>query len=56
MENLAGTGTLVDYAIGKASILNQFFSSVFTEEDLISLPVVGARCEGTIVSDGGEFS
>ena len=45
------TGVLVEDSTGKADILNQFFSSVFTDEDLSSLPLIGDRVGGVSVSN-----
>ena len=46
-----GKEELVDDAVGKANVLNQFFSSVFTDEDLSSLPLIADRFDGALLSN-----
>lgn len=43
-------GKLVEDSADKVDILNQFFSSVFTDEDLITLQLIGDRVDGSTMN------
>lgn len=48
-----GDGSTAETDEGKAEVLNSFFSSVFTKEDLSNVPVLetGCRSEGRLLTD-----
>jgi hypothetical protein len=46
-----GDGSMTTSNKDKAEVLNQFFSSVFTREDIDNVPSLGDRYEGEVLSD-----